>query len=69
MAQDGNRRNQAVKHDRINNLKKGNIGNLLKALAALYVLNVYDRGGASFYLDDDYEGRKKEWGWDRRFLL
>ena len=52
---------QAVKHDRINNLKKGNISNLLNALAALYVLNVYDRG-ASFYLDDDYEGRKKEWG-------
>jgi hypothetical protein len=32
---------QAVKHDRTANLKKGNIKNLLKALGALFILNVY----------------------------
>ena len=32
---------QAVKHDRKNSIKQGNINNLLLALAALYILNVY----------------------------
>ncbi|WP_316812865.1 hypothetical protein [Pedobacter heparinus] len=32
---------QAVKHNRTQNLKKGNIKNLLRALAALYILNIY----------------------------
>jgi hypothetical protein len=32
---------QAVKHNRTANLKKGNIKNLLKALGALFILNVY----------------------------
>ena len=32
---------QAVKHNRVLNLKRGNIKNLLRALAALYVLNLY----------------------------
>jgi hypothetical protein len=32
---------QAVKHERVKNLKKGNIGNLINALAALYILNLY----------------------------
>ena len=52
---------QAIKHNRIDNLKKGNIGNLLNALAALYVLNVYYRNKV-FYLEDDYEARKIDWG-------
>lgn len=34
---------QAVKHDRVNSLESGNIGNLIRALAALYILNIYYR--------------------------
>lgn len=34
---------QAVKHDRRNSLKKANIENLLYALGALYILNLYYR--------------------------
>lgn len=34
---------QAVKHDRANNLKKGTIENLLLAMGALYILNIYYR--------------------------
>lgn len=34
---------QAVKHDRYNNLHLGNIKALLQALAALYLLNIYNR--------------------------
>lgn len=33
---------QAVKHDRVNSLSAGNIGNLIRAMAALYVLNLYN---------------------------
>ena len=36
-----NRAYQAVKHNRVKELSKGNISNLLQALAALYVLNLY----------------------------
>lgn len=43
-----NRAHQAVKHDRRNNLMKGNIGNLIKSLGALYILNIY-------YRDDKFE--------------
>lgn len=43
-----NRAYQAVKHDRRNNLMKGNIGNLIKSLGALYILNIY-------YRDDKFE--------------
>jgi hypothetical protein len=32
---------QAVKHNRAKNLPEGNIGNLIKAMAALYLLNIY----------------------------
>lgn len=32
---------QAVKHNRVGNLSKGNIKNLLRALASLYILNIY----------------------------
>ena len=34
---------QAVKHDRVESLMFGNIANLLRALAALYILNIYYR--------------------------
>ncbi len=34
---------QAVKHDRINNLNQATIANVVSALAALYLLNVYYR--------------------------
>lgn len=34
---------QAVKHDRAESLKAGNVANLIRALAALYILNVYYR--------------------------
>lgn len=35
---------QAVKHNRVECLKFGNIGNLIKAMAALYILNIYNNG-------------------------
>lgn len=34
---------QAVKHDRVNSLDAGNVGNMIRALAALYILNIYYR--------------------------
>ncbi len=33
---------QAVKHNRIKSLSAGNIGNLIRAMAALYILNIYN---------------------------
>lgn len=33
---------QAVKHDRVGSLNAGNISNLIKAMAALYLLNIYN---------------------------
>ena len=33
---------QAVKHDRIGSLAAGNIANLIRAMAALYILNIYN---------------------------
>lgn len=38
-----NRAYQAIKHDRYNSLAKGNLKALLQALAALYLLNLYNR--------------------------
>ena len=43
-----NKAYQAVKHDRRNNLYKGNIENLISALGALYILNIY-------YKDEVYQ--------------
>lgn len=40
---DWNKAYQAVKHNRVKELAKGNIKNLLHGLAALYVLNLYNR--------------------------
>lgn len=44
---------QAVKHDRANNLSKGNLKNLIKAMAALFLLNIY-------YKNDKYKLEKNE---------
>lgn len=52
---------QAVKHDRINNLKRGNIGNLLQALGALYILNIYYRN-AMFETVADKNASNVDWG-------
>lgn len=52
---------QAVKHDRINNLKKGNVGNLLQALGALYILNIYYRD-AKFETVTDKDASNVDWG-------
>ena len=35
---------QALKHDRSGSLKKGNFKNLIRSMAALYLLNIYYRG-------------------------
>ena len=34
---------QAVKHDRVGSIASGNIANLIRAMAALYILNIYYR--------------------------
>lgn len=39
---------QAVKHDRLESLSAGNIANLIRAMAALYILNLY-------YRDEKYD--------------
>ena len=52
---------QAVKHDRINNLKRGNIGNLLLALGALYILNIYYRD-TKFESVADKDASNIDWG-------
>ena len=44
---------QAVKHDRGNNLSKGNLKNLIRAMAALFILNLY-------YKDDKFELDKNQ---------
>ena len=48
---DWKRAYQAVKHNRVDNLTKGNIKNLIRALAALYVLNIY-------FKDENYDLEK-----------
>ncbi len=44
-----NKAYQAIKHDRRNNLTKGNIGILIQALGALYILNIYYRNDVFQY--------------------
>lgn len=34
---------QAIKHNRVESMRAGNIGNLIRAMAALYILNIYYR--------------------------
>lgn len=52
---------QAVKHDRLNNLRRGNVENLLNALGALYILNIYYRNAT---IDDvkDKDASNIDWG-------
>ncbi len=51
---------QALKHDRINNLKQGCVGNLLGALGALYILNIYYRN-MSYKTAEDSRATKIDW--------
>lgn len=51
---------QAVKHDRALNLHSANIGNLIKAMGALYILNVYYRG-TEFEEVSDVNGSSIDW--------
>jgi len=46
---------QAIKHNRAKNLEKGNIKHLIRALAGLYILNLYYRD-VSFKLEKDASG-------------
>lgn len=39
---------QAVKHDRHNHMVKASIGNLIKSMAALYLLNIYNKDEAVY---------------------
>lgn len=53
---------QAVKHNRRNSLKKASIENLLQALGALYILNLYYRDertdiGRVYLSDHDFDNR------------
>ena len=52
---------QAVKHNRIHNLKKGNVLNLINALGALYILNIYYRE-AQFESVADKDASNIDWG-------
>jgi hypothetical protein len=47
---------QAVKHERVKSLDKGNIGNLIRALGALFILNLYYKK-ESFNLGKDSTGK------------
>lgn len=46
---------QAVKHERVKSLSKGNVGNLIAALGALYILNLYYKNEV-FELNKDSKG-------------
>lgn len=46
---------QAVKHERVKSLSNGNLGNLLRALGALFILNLYYKN-EKFYLGKDSAG-------------
>lgn len=52
---------QAVKHDRIHNINKGKIGNLILALGALYILNIYYRD-AQYPTVSDKDASNVDWG-------
>lgn len=58
---DWNKAYQAVKHNRIKELKHGNIKHLIHALAALFVLNIYLRKKV-LYLAKDPAGLSIDWG-------
>jgi len=52
---------QSVKHDRMNNIKKGNIRYLIQAMAALFLLNVYMKDQI-VTLGKDINGENVDWG-------
>lgn len=52
---------QAVKHDRAKSLKSGNVGNLLLAMGALYILNIYYRN-VDFPIVADKDASDIDWG-------
>lgn len=52
---------QAVKHDRVNNLKSGNLRNLILAMGALYIINIYYRQ-ANYDNIVDVDGSNIDWG-------
>lgn len=58
---DWNKAYQAVKHNRINDLKKGNIKHFVHALAALFVLNLYLRHQV-IDLGNNPDGLNTNWG-------
>lgn len=51
---------QAVKHNRVKNLEKGNLKNLLNSLGALYILNIYLRN-TSYELVSDKNASNIDW--------
>ena len=52
---------QAVKHDRVHSLKKGNLSNLISAMGAIYILNIYYRN--THYTNiADVNGSDIDWG-------
>jgi len=53
---------QAVKHNRVKSLKSANFKNLLNALGALYILNLY-------FKNEDFELRQKTYADDLNSLL
>lgn len=53
---------QAVKHDRSNNMKHATVKNLISALAALYLLNIYNRSDEN--IKD--ETKNNDFGFDSR---
>ena len=46
---------QAVKHNRLKELKKGNLKHFIRALAALYILNLYYRDEKVLFIDGGKE--------------
>lgn len=51
----------SVKHDRMNNLEKGSIRNLIQAMAALFLLNLYMKDQV-VVLGKDVNGENMDWG-------
>lgn len=51
---------QAVKHDRVHNLKSGNLRNLILAMGALYIINIYYRN-SHFMKLTDLNGSNIDW--------
>lgn len=49
----------AIKHDRVKNIKKASVYTMMRALAALYILNVYYEG-KKIYLENDSHASKMD---------